>query len=293
MLPIRRACTPVVDFISLEGRDSRATIRKGAGVFSSILISSFPRQLRLTYTTPVCWPPLSLLFSLVSCRFPAVRPLPPFVLPLFSLSLSFYCLLVPPGVDTPHPAGNTLGAGHPLPTSFHSTIFNSSRLPPSNRYIPTTMAVQILPEICILPPPPSEDLVQPFSPFDSMHLSVDELDDDFRPALLSPPPTMHSIPRHLSPLSPPDVPVKGQGLERERFEQLLKSSRDRSIALGNKRSLDLRKELAVKTHKSKQSASSPRHLSLVRHVDPLFLFSGTPCALLNQSGGTTLPECRS
>lgn len=118
------------------------------------------------------------------------------------------------------------------------------------------MAIQILPEICISPPPPSEDLVEPFSPFDGVHLVVEEHNDSFRPALLSPPPNMPmSIPRHLSPLSPPDVPVKGLGLERERFERLLQSSRERSAALGNKKSPDLRKELALKAYKSKQSTS--------------------------------------
>jgi len=115
------------------------------------------------------------------------------------------------------------------------------------------MAVHVLPAICISPAPPSENPAEPFSPFDGVHLVPEENADDFRPALLSPP---MSIPKHLSPLSPPDAPVKGQGLERERFEQLLKSSRERSAALGNKRSPDLRKELAVKTYKSKQGASA-------------------------------------
>jgi len=119
------------------------------------------------------------------------------------------------------------------------------------------MAIQILPEICICPPPPSENLAEPFSPFDNVHFAIEEDEDNFRPALLSPPPSMFMpIPKHLSPLSPPDAPVKGQGLERERFEQLLKSSRERSATLGNKKSPDLRKELAVKTYKSKQSVSS-------------------------------------
>lgn len=128
------------------------------------------------------------------------------------------------------------------------------------------MAIQIIPEISISPPPPSENLVEPFSPFDNVHFALEEDGDSFRPALLSPPPSTPVIPRHLSPLSPPDAPVKGQGLERERFEQLLKSSRERSAALGHKKAPDLRKELAMKTYKSKQSASPSSHL--VRHVDP-------------------------
>ena len=135
------------------------------------------------------------------------------------------------------------------------------------------MAIQILPEICISPPPPSEDFVEPFSPFDGVQLVVEEDHDSFRPALLSPPPNMPmSIPRHLSPLSPPDVPVKGQGLERERFERMLQSSRERSAALGHKKSPDLRKELAVKTYKSKQS-TSPNSSPTRARVKRLFLFA--------------------
>jgi len=115
------------------------------------------------------------------------------------------------------------------------------------------MAIQILPEISISPPPPSEHFAEPFSPFDNVRFAVEDDTCNYRPALLSPPPT--SIPRHLSPLSPPDAPVKGQGLERERFELLLKTSRERSAALGHKKSPDLRKELALKAYKSKQSMS--------------------------------------
>lgn len=61
------------------------------------------------------------------------------------------------------------------------------------------------------------------------------------------------FPRQLSPLRPTDVPVAGKGLERERFEELLRASRERNAALGGKRSPDLRKEIAIKVHKSKQS----------------------------------------
>lgn len=123
------------------------------------------------------------------------------------------------------------------------------------------MAVLILPEICISPPPPCEDIVEPFSPFDNVKFTVEENENNYRPALLSPPPNIAmSLPKHLSPLSPEDAPVKGQGMERERFEKLLKSSRERSVALGNKRAPDLRKELAVKTYKSKQMERRARFL---------------------------------
>lgn len=77
--------------------------------------------------------------------------------------------------------------------------------------------------------------------------------DSPRPALLSPPPVVSPLsPRQLSPLRPSDSPVRGQGLERERFEALLKASRERNLAVGGKKSPDLRKEIALKVHKSKQ-----------------------------------------
>jgi hypothetical protein len=45
-------------------------------------------------------------------------------------------------------------------------------------------------------------------------------------------------------------------LERERFEELLKASRERNAALGSKKALDLRKEIAIKVHKTKQGELS-------------------------------------
>jgi hypothetical protein len=123
------------------------------------------------------------------------------------------------------------------------------------------MAIQVLPEICISPPPPTESFVEPFSPFDNIKFAIEEDVNNYRPALLSPPPTAPmSVPKHLSPLSPEDVPVKGQGLERERFEMLLKSSRERSAALGHRKAPDLRKEVALKTYKSKQMERRARFL---------------------------------
>ena len=228
--------------------------------------------------SPFVLPPISCLFSTSLAL--ALAPLSLCPLAVFSRS---FALLLPPGVDTFTPQVNTLGAGHPF-FPFHD--FNPSPRQ-TGLYQPRyPMAIQTIPEICISPAPPSENLTEPFSPFDNVRFALEDDHDSFRPALLSPPPNMPtSTPRHLSPLSPPDAPVKGQGLERERFEQLLKSSRERSAALGNKRAPDLRKELALKTYKSKQSASSSSHP--LCHVDPLFpVHSGTPCALLTQSGGT-------
>ena len=119
------------------------------------------------------------------------------------------------------------------------------------------LAIPAVPEICVSPAPPDEPVVEPYSPFSAVHPPTpipDSDGDSFRPLLLSPPVTASPrFPRQLSPLRPIDSPVKGQGLERERFEELLRASRERNAALGGgKRSLDLRKEIAIKVHKSKQ-----------------------------------------
>ena len=174
-------------------------------------------------------------------------------------------------------------------TPFFS--FHLSQRPPIKTGIyqpqhPPLMAIHNLPEIYISPPPPSEGFVEPFSPFDNVKFAVEEDEGSYRPTLLSPPPTCHaSTPRHLSPLSPEDVPVKGQGLERERFERLLQSSRERSVALGCKKAPDLRKELALKAYKSKQSEIPPPIISYMSATLTLCsLGSGTSRALLAQGG---------
>jgi hypothetical protein len=88
-------------------------------------------------------------------------------------------------------------------------------------------------------------------------------DDEYRSVLLTPPP-MHSPgrPSPLSPLRPADALAKGQGLERERFEALLRASRERNTAIGGQRKAhDLRKEVALKAHKTKQSERRALFLS--------------------------------
>ena len=204
---------------------------------------------------------------------------------MFSLSLSLS--LLSPWCSYSHLAGNTLGAGHPSIYFFISTSFSTQphlhvKTGLHQRQYPPPMAIQILPEICISPPPPSDDVLEPFSPFDNIKFTIEEDINNYRPALLSPPPMPTTIPRHLSPLSPEEVPVKGQGLERERFEMLLKSSRERSAALGNKKAPDLRKELALKTYKSKQSASSRLIVYPSATLTLCSVGSGTPRALLAQ-----------
>ncbi|RPD81839.1 hypothetical protein L226DRAFT_541466 [Lentinus tigrinus ALCF2SS1-7] len=125
------------------------------------------------------------------------------------------------------------------------------------------LALSPVPEISISLASPEEPAPEPFSPFSECSFLSDD-SDSFRPTLLSPPPPSAISPRQLSPLRPKDAPVTGKGLERERFEALLKASRDRNAALGSKRPTDLRKEIALKVHKSKQVERRALFLSKVQ-----------------------------
>jgi hypothetical protein len=91
-------------------------------------------------------------------------------------------------------------------------------------------------------PPPSFDLMIP-------------KDDGFQHLGLAPSesPPSSKVFRQLSPLRPDDAPVVGQGLERERFEALLRASRERNAAVGAKRAVDLRKEIALRAHQNKRA----------------------------------------
>ena len=92
-------------------------------------------------------------------------------------------------------------------------------------------------------PPP-----EPFSPFDAQASQP----DSYRPSLLSPIPVVSPrFHRQPSPLRPAHMFPAGKGLESSSFEALLASTRERNASA--KRAPDLRKELALKTHKSKQS----------------------------------------
>lgn len=46
--------------------------------------------------------------------------------------------------------------------------------------------------------------------------------------------------------------MPAKGLERSRFDMLLNASRERQAAVGAKKGQDLRKEVALKAHKTKQ-----------------------------------------
>lgn len=90
------------------------------------------------------------------------------------------------------------------------------------------------------------------SPFDSQPPSPPSQEDDYRSSYLSPPPIIsprfHRQPSPLRPLN-----ATGKGLDSGRFEALLASTRERNAC--PKKEPDLRKELAMKAHKSKQSTS--------------------------------------
>ncbi|KAI0963379.1 hypothetical protein AcW1_000470 [Taiwanofungus camphoratus] len=124
------------------------------------------------------------------------------------------------------------------------------------------LAMLPIPEISISLASPEEPVSEPFSPFSPKGPYVEEDDTNWRATLLSPPPIIS--PRKLSPLRPADTPVKGQGIERERFEALLLTSRERNGVLGGKKSVDLRKEIAIKVHKSKQVERRALFLSKVQ-----------------------------
>ncbi|KAG7099412.1 hypothetical protein E1B28_001265 [Marasmius oreades] len=121
-----------------------------------------------------------------------------------------------------------------------------------------------LPLISISLAPPDEPVIEPFSPFPKVSVTLD--DDDFRPRHLTPPPSHTKFNTFLpSPLrsSELDESSAGKGLERERFEALLKASRERNCMAGLKKGNDLRKEIALKVHKNKQAERRALFLSKV------------------------------
>ncbi|KII93340.1 hypothetical protein PLICRDRAFT_26598 [Plicaturopsis crispa FD-325 SS-3] len=133
-------------------------------------------------------------------------------------------------------------------------------------------ATSPIPEISISLAPPEPAAAEPYSPFSWASMSDD---DSFRPQHLTPPPVSSPRSRQLSPLRPADAPVTGKGLERERFEALLKASRERNSSVGAKKATDLRKEIALKTHKSKQVERRALFLSKV-HAPPSPTATSTP-----------------
>jgi hypothetical protein len=109
-----------------------------------------------------------------------------------------------------------------------------------------------IPSISISLALPDDPPVEPFSPFDMQSPSTTSQEDTYRPSLLSPPPVLSPrFHRQPSPLRPADTLSPGKGLDRGQFEALLASTRERNASA--KKEPNLRKELALKAHKSKQS----------------------------------------
>lgn len=120
-------------------------------------------------------------------------------------------------------------------------------------YSSSSMALSSLsvPSISISLAPADDPPVEPFSPFDSQPSSPPIQEDSYRPSLLSPPPMISPrFHRQPSPLRPADTLPAGKGLDRGQFEALLASTRERNATA--RKEPDLRKELAMKAHKSKQ-----------------------------------------
>ncbi|SRR6266702_3535093 len=97
-----------------------------------------------------------------------------------------------------------------------------------------------------------EPTPEPFSPFDAQATFPASQPDSYRPSLLSPPPVVSPrFHRQPSPLRPAHTLPAGKGLDRNSFEALLASTKERNA--NAKKEPNLRKELALKAHKSKQS----------------------------------------
>ncbi|KAH9004319.1 hypothetical protein EDB86DRAFT_3209583 [Lactarius hatsudake] len=103
---------------------------------------------------------------------------------------------------------------------------------------------------------------EPFSPFDAQTTFPECPPDSYRPSLLSPPPVVSPrFHRQPSPLGPAHTLPAGKGLDRSSFETLLASTKERNAYA--KRAPNLRKELALKAHKSKQIERRALFLSKV------------------------------
>ncbi|KAH7101290.1 hypothetical protein BKA62DRAFT_830334 [Auriculariales sp. MPI-PUGE-AT-0066] len=127
---------------------------------------------------------------------------------------------------------------------------------------------------------PAEDLpAEPYSPFNSISFGVDRNLDSPRAMHLAPP--MTGSTRQPSPLSGArKTPANGgKGLDRARFESLLRSTRERAQNQQQQQqqqqqqarvlpalvggALDLRKQAALKAHSSKQADRRARFLSKI------------------------------
>jgi len=120
-----------------------------------------------------------------------------------------------------------------------------------------------IPEISISPAPPAEPVVEPYSPFST--IKFPDNGDDFRPRLLTPPPSSSLRTR------PSSSPSSGgynsdeerfdynEGLDKQRFEALLQATRERNAG----RAPDLRREVTLKAHNAKQIERRARFITRV------------------------------
>lgn len=90
-------------------------------------------------------------------------------------------------------------------------------------------------------------LKEPSSPFDNIAFNVENGPDSYRSRHLLPPP-VHS-PKEAA--ARPTQPARGLGLDHARFEALKLASKKMQAPLKQ----DLRKELAIRSHQSKQGES--------------------------------------
>ncbi|TRM61478.1 hypothetical protein BD626DRAFT_549091 [Schizophyllum amplum] len=127
-----------------------------------------------------------------------------------------------------------------------------------------------VPQISISFAPDETPVPEPYSPFPWSATVEEEPDDGYRPSLLSPPPKGLTTLRKSSP----SQEAGGRGLEADRFAALLRSSRERNAK--RDKTVDLRKEIAVKAHHKKQSArTSCAFLSKI-NAPPSPTATGTP-----------------
>jgi hypothetical protein len=134
-----------------------------------------------------------------------------------------------------------------------------------------------IPKISISPPPLDDPPIEPYSPFNSATFVSRVSSCSHRAQHLTPPPTLSTFGRGLSPLRPMQSPPPSKGLERERFEALLEATRQRNGAVGAKKAQDLRKEIALKAHKNKQCMFSS--LSATSAIVNSLWCSRTSCSL--------------
>ncbi|THG93638.1 hypothetical protein EW145_g8324 [Phellinidium pouzarii] len=111
------------------------------------------------------------------------------------------------------------------------------------------MSTSPVPVIEISLAPQEEPQPEPYSPFTPMNAAFSiPADDPYRPALLTPPAISWSL---SSSHKTTPASQKGRGINDEDFQALLRASKERSSTLGTRKH-DLRKEVALKAHKSRQ-----------------------------------------